>query len=389
MNTTNGFLYVILLLFLSCGNSEVGADIKNTAVLSPKPVQEQQQPEELSFIRLPEGFRISVFAKVPNARSMCLGERGTVFVGNRSENSVYAVVDMNSDGVADKVYKIIDGLNMPNGVAFKDGSLYVAEVSRILRFDSIETKLNQPPKPVVVYDKYPTNKHHGWKYIAFGPDGLLYVPVGAPCNVCNEKEEVFATITTLDIATKSRKIFASGIRNTVGFDWHPVTGDLWFTDNGRDMMGDDIPNDELNYAPEAGMHFGFPFCHQGNVPDPEFGKGKRCADYVSPKAFLGPHVAALGMKFYTGNQFPARYKHQIFIAEHGSWNRSKPIGYRVGIAFLEGDRVVKYEPFAEGWLQNDNVKGRPVDILNLADGSILVSDDYAGLIYKIQYNGAN
>lgn len=381
MNTLTAFMYPIVLLLLSCNNTEPA--LSEDHVLMDSSSVLKSEKKEVDFVRLPAGFSISVFAAVPNARSLCLGEKGTVFIGNRAENSVYAARDLNSDGKADKVYKIADGLDMPNGVAFRNGNLYVATVSRVLCFNNIESELDNPPKPVVVYDQYPSKKHHGWKYIAFGPDGLLYVPVGAPCNVCKEKDKIYSTITTLNLATKERKIFAEGIRNTVGFDWHPVTKALWFTDNGRDMMGDDIPNDELNHAPEAGMHFGFPFCHQGNIPDPEF--GKPCGNYVSPKALLAPHVAALGMKFYTGKSFPAKYQNQIFIAEHGSWNRSKPIGYRVGVAYLQGNRVVKYETFADGWLQNGAVKGRPVDVLNMPDGSILVSDDYAGKVYRISY----
>jgi len=247
---------------------------------------------------------------------------------------------------------------MPNGVAFRDGSLFVAEVSRIIRFDDIENKLANPPAPVVVYDKYPDKDHHGWKYIAFGPDGKLYVPVGAPCNVCDEKDPVFASITRINPDGSGMEIYAKGIRNSVGFAWHPDTKELWFTDNGRDRLGDDIPNCELNYAPKKGMHFGFPYCHQGNILDSVFGKGKKCEDYTAPAQLMGPHVAPLGMRFYTGTMFPAEYKNRIIIAQHGSWNRSTPIGYRVMMATLEGNKVVKYEPFAEGWLQGTDVIGR-------------------------------
>lgn len=340
----------------------------------------------LDKVKLPPGFSMSIFAKVPNARSMAWGDNGTLFAGNRDQDKVYAIVDANQDGKADSVFVIDEKLTMPCGVAFRNGSLYVAEVSRILRYDNIESRLSNPPDPVVVYDKYPTESHHGWKYIAFGPDGKLYVPVGAPCNICEKKDPVFASITRMNPDGSGMEVYASGVRNSVGFAWHPETGELWFTDNGRDNMGDDVPNCELNHAPKAGMHFGFPYCHQGNVPDPEFGKGHKCEDYTAPAQLMGPHVAPLGMRFYTGSMFPAEYKNRIFIAQHGSWNRSAPIGYRVMMATVEGGKIVKYEPFADGFLQGTEVLGRPVDVEIAKDGALLVSDDEKGLIYRITYN---
>jgi len=340
---------------------------------------------QLDKIQLPPGFSISIFAAVPNARSMCWGTNGTLFVGNREEDKVYAITDANNDGKADKVHVIAKNLKMPCGVAFRNGSLYVAAINRILRFDDIETRLYNPPQPVVVFDKYPEDGHHGWKYIAFGPDGKLYVPVGAPCNICNNKDSIYATITRINPDGTGLEIFSKGVRNSVGFAWHPDTKELWFTDNGRDQLGDDVPSCELNYAPQQGMHFGFPYCHQGNIPDPEFGKGKNCNEYTPPAQLLGPHVAPLGMRFYTGSLFPVEFKNKIFIAQHGSWNRSVPIGYRVMMATLEGNKVVKYEPFASGWLQGTNVLGRPVDIEVAPDGALLVSDDKNGLIYRIAY----
>ena len=340
----------------------------------------------LDKVKLPPGFSMSIFAKVPNARSMAWGDKGTLFAGNRDQDKVYAIVDANQDGKADSVFVIDEKLTMPCGVAFRNGSLYVAEVSRILRYDNIESRLSNPPDPVVVYDKYPTESHHGWKYIAFGPDGKLYVPVGAPCNVCEKKDPVYASITRMNPDGTGMEVYASGVRNSVGFAWHPETAELWFTDNGRDNMGDDVPNCELNHAPKAGMHFGFPYCHQGNVPDPEFGKGHKCEDYTAPAQLMGPHVAPLGMRFYTGTMFPAEYKNRIFIAQHGSWNRSAPIGYRVMMATVEGGKVVKYEPFADGFLQGTEVLGRPVDVEIAKDGALLVSDDEKGLIYRITYN---
>jgi glucose/arabinose dehydrogenase len=340
---------------------------------------------ELDKIKLPAGFSISIFAQVPNARSMCWGEKGTLFVGNREKDKVYAVVDNNNDGRADKVYVIASGLNMPCGVAFRNGSLYVAEVSRITRYDNIESNLSNPPKAVLVYDKLPTERFHGWKFIAFGPDGKLYVPIGAPCNICLP-DSMHACIARMNPDGTGFEIFARGIRNSVGLAWDPLTKDLWFTDNGRDNLGDDIPNCELNHAPNAGMHFGYPYCHQGDIPDPEFGKGKKCSDYIAPAQKMGPHVAPLGLRFYTASQFPAAYKNRLFIAQHGSWNRTTPIGYRVMMATVNKDKVEKYEPFAEGWLQdNKNVIGRPVDIEITKDGSLLISDDKQGAIYRVTY----
>ena len=371
---------VALLGSASCQTSD------NKAAAPSSAASELAKKYNLDKIKVPEGFTISVFAEVPNARSMCWGTKGTLFVGNRSEDNVYAVVDENNDGIADKTYTIATNLNTPNGVAFRDGSLYVAEINRILRYDKIEENLATPPAPVVVFDKYPNKTHHGWKFIAFGPDGKLYVPVGAPCNICNEKDSIYASITRINPDGTGLEIYAKGIRNSVGFTWHPVTGEMWFTDNGRDMMGDNVPFCELNIAPRKGMHFGYPFIHQGDVPDPEFGKGVNPAQYTAPALKVGPHVAPLGLRFYTGNMFPESYKNQVFICEHGSWNRSKKSGYQVGIATIDGDKVTDYKPFAEGFLQaDDKVIGRPVDCLVAPDGALLVSDDYAGVIYRIAY----
>lgn len=344
--------------------------------------------QSLDFIKLPPGFKIEFFAKnVDNARSMTYGGDGIYYVGSRGAGNVYAVVDKNHDNRAEKVVTIAKGLNMPSGVVYRNGDLYVAEVHQILKFDNINKTYEGEPKPSILPIKYPSEKHHGWKYIDFGPDGKLYVPVGAPCNVCEKDESIFGSITRLDLASNKREIYASGVRNSVGFDWHPLTGELWFTDNGRDNMGDNMPPDELNHAPKSGMHFGFPYCHGGVYPDPEFSDGHPCANYTSPARQLGPHVASLGMKFYSGKMFPKKYVNQIFIAEHGSWNRSTPIGYRITMATLEDNTVVNYSIFAEGWLQNDGkVLGRPNALLILEDGSMLVSDDKRGCIYRISYS---
>jgi len=337
-------------------------------------------------IKLPPGFAISVYAfPVPGARSMVLSPKGVLFVGSRSEGKVYAIVDRNSDNRAEDVMVIAKGLHSPNGVAFRGTSLYVAEINRILRFDNIEKRLNNPPSPVVVYDGFPKERHHGWKFISFGPDGLLYVPVGAPCNVCLSPDKIYATITRMHPDGSSPEIYAHGVRNTVGFDWHPKTKELWFTDNGRDWMGSDLPPDELNLAPEKGLHFGFPFCHGASIIDPGYDSRKTCKEFAPPAMELGPHVAALGMRFYTGSMFPKKYYNRIFIAEHGSWNRLAPIGYRITTVTLEGSKAVKYEIFAEGWLVNHSVSGRPVDVLVMPDGALLVSDDRADMIYRITY----
>ncbi len=343
----------------------------------------------LEKIKLPSGFQIEIYAaNVAGARSMVLTEKGTLFVGSRDKGNVYAVLDEDKDGKADRVITIASGLWMPNGVAFYRGALYVAEVNRILRFDNIEASLENPPNPVAVNDQFPKYPGHGWKFIRFGPDEKLYVPVGAPCNACEEKDP-FATVTRMNADGTGLEVYAKGVRNTVGFDWHPQTDELWFTDNGRDRMGDDLPPDELNRVSTQGQHFGFPYCHGGTFPDPDFGKKHSCDEFIPPAINLGPHVAALGMRFYTGKMFPPEYQNQIFIAEHGSWNRSRKIGYRVTLVRLKENKAAGYEVFAEGWLQNESVWGRPVDLLVMSDGALLVSDDYSGTIYRISYAFAN
>ncbi|PHN03933.1 PQQ-dependent sugar dehydrogenase [Flavilitoribacter nigricans] len=375
-------LYLFLavgLLAAACGN------------INPPipPLFESDLP--IDSLQLPPGFKLQVFAEeVKNARSLELSPNGTLFVGTRGEGKLYALRDENGDFRADTVYTLAEDLTMPNGVAFRNGSLYVAERSRILRYDDIEAHLDNPPEPVVIYDQYPDEKQHGWKYIAFGPDGKLYVPVGAPCNVCESEEEIFASLTRMDPDGSNFEIVQHGIRNTVGFTWHPETGELWFTDNGRDRMGDDVPYCELNRAPENGMHFGFPYCHQGDVPDPEFGAKRDCSEFTPPAYKLGPHVAPLGLEFYTADQFPAEYRGNIIIAEHGSWNRSKKSGYRLMMATLNGNEVVSYEPFIEGWLnqESDDVWGRPVDVELMPDGSLLISDDFADAIYRVTYDNS-
>ena len=377
----NAFMKVYFVLFLLIITALISCEPKNKAL-------EKKDDPQLSKLKLPEGFSISFFATdVNNARSLALGDNGTVFVGNRKGKNVYALVDADGDGVAEKKYTVANDMNAPNGVAFYDGALYIAEIDKVYRIDNIESTLENPAKPVLINDSFPSEEHHGWKYIAFGPDGKLYVPVGAPCNICNdsEKDKRFASITRMNADGSGLEVYAHGIRNSVGFAWHPQTKELWFTDNGRDELGDDMPADELNIASQKDEHFGYPYCHAGVIPDPEFGNGKNCGDYKAPASTLTPHGAALGMKFNTGSMFPEQYKNQIFIAEHGSWNRSKPIGYRIMVATIDGNAVTGYKPFIEGWLTNGEAWGRPVDVLFLKDGSMLISDDHANAVYRVTY----
>ena len=343
---------------------------------------------KLDALRLPPGFSIEVYAAgVPNARSMALGAAGTVYVSTRRDNRVYAVVDRNRDHKADKVYTVAQGLEMPNGVAYRNGSLFIAQIGRIVRLDGIDTHLANPPRPVVINDALPKFEHHGWRYIKFGPDGWLYIPIGAPCNICKREEPIFASIARMKPDGTGLEVFASGVRNSVGFDWHPETHELWFTENGRDSLGNDIPPDELNHAARAGMHFGYPHCHAGVIQDPELGD-RPCTEFEPPVQRLGAHVAALGMRFYTGAMFPPEYKNAIILAEHGSWNREHKQGYRVMVVRLDGDKAVSYEPLITGWLdeKTEEVWGRPVDVEVLDDGSLLISDDWKGVLYRVTYH---
>jgi glucose/arabinose dehydrogenase len=388
-------LLPVLVLLIGCGTgSDKGPEAKESSAVqvgdtdnSEPALTEKSKSLPLEKIVMPKGFSIAVFAEVENARSLAISPSGIIYVGNRDGDKVYAVQDIDGDHKADKKWVIASDMDMPNGVAFKDGDLYVAEMTRIVKFAGIERKLNNPGKPEVINDDYPKQDGHGWKYIAFGPDGKLYVPVGAPCNICDPEEDLYATITRLNPDGSGREIYAEGIRNTVGFTWHPDSKELWFTDNGRDMMGDNVPNCELNYAPKAGMHFGFPYCHEGSVKDPEFGDKRPCKDFTPPVQKLGPHVAPLGLKFYSGNMFPQTYKNQLFVARHGSWNRSKKSGHDLSVVQIINNKAQSQKVFASGWLDDATQKvwGRPVDVLLLPDGSILVSDDTANVIYRITY----
>jgi len=341
----------------------------------------------LGSIRLPSGFAIELLARLPNARAMTLGDNRVLYVGSTNEGKVYGL-ELDDGWHAKATHVVASGLKMPMGVAWRDGALYVSAVDRILKLEGIGRRLASPPKPVTVTERFPDETHHGGKFIAFGPDGWLYVPVGAPCNICEPDPGRYAAIFRMKPGGSDLEQVARGVRNSVGFDWHPETRELWFTDNGRDWMGDEQPPDELNRVAKAGQHFGYPYCHGGTLADEQFGKKRDCSQFVSPVQNLGPHVAALGMRFYTGRQFPESYRNQIFIAEHGSWNRSRKSGYRISLVRLQGNKAVAYEPFATGWLQGEKAWGRPVDVLVLPDGSLLVSDDYAGAIYRIRYDAA-
>jgi len=343
--------------------------------------------QSLETIKLPPGFAIELWAKLDNPRQMTLGrvdaKGGVLYVGSMRAGKVDAITfdtAMRSTGVK----RIANGLNSPSGVTWKDGALYIAAVNRILRYDGIDSRLDNPPAPVSVTETLPTDTHHGWKFIGFGPDGKLYVPVGAPCNIC-ETSDPYGTILRMNADGSDREVVARGVRNSVGFDWHPQTKALWFTDNGRDWLGDDNPPCELNQATQAGLHFGFPYCHGGNLRDPEFGNKRSCAEFTPPVQRLGAHVAPLGMRFYTGQMFPAEYRNQVFIAEHGSWNRGKKSGYRIALVRLRDGKAQTYESFASGWLQGEKAWGRPADVQQLPDGSLVVADDQAGAIYRISY----
>ena len=355
------------------------------------PILTGRQASELAVhqLKVPPGFKVEVWVDgVPEARSLALGDSGTVFVGNRNLKDVYAIVDR---GGKREVKKVLKGLNSPNGVAFSKGTLYVAERGRITRYDGIESRLDNPPEGKVVIDNLdPTNQAgHFWKFLAMGPDGKLYFNVGAPGNIVMPAYYQ-ASVNRVDPQTGVMERVAEGVRNSVGFDWHPKTKQMWFTNHARDWVSDDMPNDTLHRVSAKGMNFGYPFCHQGDFLDPEFGKGRSCMEFDPPAAKLGPHIAPLGMRFYNGTMFPAEYRDNIFIAMHGSWNKTSKIGYNVTRVTLDGKGgVAKMEPFLEGFLTDPKADppmwGRPVDVLVMRDGSMLVSDDYNGIIYRVSY----
>lgn len=373
-NSTSGFIaaMVAVVLIAGCSSGTGG-------------VAEEMGGIHVEQIELPPDFAIELVTdEVPGARSLAMSPNGILYVGTRGVGAVYAIEgSLGADQTT--VTVIASDLDVPNGVAWRDGSLFVAEKTRILRFDQIDTRIDDPSSPVVVVDGFPDEDLHGWRFISFGPDGMLYVPVGSPCNVCESDNSIYGSITRVNLTSNSMEIFATGIRNTVGFDWHPHTGELWFTDNGADHLGNDRPPDELNRAAETGLHFGYPYCHGGDFLDPDLGASRSCDEFIPPEIKLGPHVAALGMRFYTGESFPAEFRDRIFIAEHGSWNRDEPIGYRITMVRLDGTEAIEYSVFAEGWLQGEEAWGRPVDVEIAPDGSLFVSDDRAGAIYRISY----
>ena len=339
---------------------------------------------QIGQLKMPKGFKLEVYISgIANARSLRIGDKGTVFVSNRQLDKVYAVVERNGKREA-KV--IASGLDRPNGLAFHSGTLYIGEGTKISKLEKIEDNLDNPGKPVVIYSDLPNHQSHGWKFIAIGPDNKLYINVGAPCNICEPPAEN-AQIRRINLDGSGAEVFARGVRNSVGFDWHPITKDFYFTDNGRDWLSEDLPEDELNRVTKVGQHFGFPYCHQGNFTDREMGWGRSCDEFTPPVALMGPHSAALGMRFYTGTMFPREYRNALFIARHGSWNRTKKIGGDIVVAKLNVDGTVKsVQPFITGFLNNNEYWGRPVDVHVMKDGSMLISDDFAGAIYRVTYS---
>jgi glucose/arabinose dehydrogenase len=339
----------------------------------------------LKKIRLPPGFKIEVYASgLPEARQMAWGDKGTLFVGSFNASNVYAVTN---EGGKQTVKTILKGLNMPTGIAFRDGALYVIAIDKLLRYDNAETNLDKLGEPVVVYDDMPPYVAHGWKYLVADKSGAFYVPFGPPFNIGIPPASV-SQVRRVDPKTGLAEVVALGVRNSVGGDIDPRSGDYWFTENARDWLGDDIPSDKLNHIARLGQHFGYPYCHQGDTPDPKFAGGHKCSEFTPPVLNLGAHVAPLGMKFYTGTQFPAQYKNNIFIAEHGSWNRHNYQGGRIERVIVDKDgKSAKQEVFADGWLTGpQEYIGRPNDILQASDGSLLVADDWAGAIYRISYS---
>jgi glucose/arabinose dehydrogenase len=365
------------------GRPENSAAALKLAPVAPPPLATAADKIPLDQLKVPKGFNIELYASgMPNARELALGSKGTVFVGSRLQDKVYAIVDRNGKREA-KV--LVSGLYRPNGVAFKDGTLYIAELSQISKIENVEDKLDSSPKPVVIYNDLPKDEAHGWKFIAIGPDNKLYLEVGQPGNnLLHDKDH--GQLRRINLDGSNAEVVARGVRHSVGFDWNPITKELYFSDNGRDWLSEDVPEDELNRVTKIGQHFGAPYCYQGNIPDPEFGWGHTCSEFEPPLMLTGPHSAGLGLRFYTGNMFPAKYKNAIFLARHGSWNRTKKFGGDILVVYLKKDGTVQSsEVFLTGFIQNNNYTGRPVDVLNMPDGSMLISDDYNGAVYRLSY----
>ena len=362
-----------IIFLLSCMGASIGVSVSADSRLT-----------------VPAGFTITRLPfDVPNARQMALTEQGLLLVGTRRHGTVWAIPDALSDKPG-PVVAVLSDLSMPSGLAVADGDLYIGAKNEVIRVRDIDTSYPQAA-PEYVTRSLPDKRHHGWKYLGFGPDGRLYLPVGAPCNICLSDDPRFATMLRMDPKSGETEIFAHGIRNSVGFDWHPQTGELWFTDNGRDMMGDDVPAEELNVAPRPGLHFGYPFLHAADVRDPEFGEhaAAQGLSFTPPAVEIQAHSAAIGMTFYAHDAFPARYTNAIFIAEHGSWNRSSKVGYQISVVTEEEDGALAYEPFVTGWLEDQDAWGRPSDVLVTPDGSLLIADDTANAIYQVRYSGAD
>ena len=397
---TRAFTILMLLAF----SLAIAATVVAQQPPAPPPAWQQGRPPEMSNsplapvpspptptpaaqipvgkIKLPQGFKVSVWAdQIQNARQMEWGSKGTLFVGSRVAGNLYAVVDQGGKRTVKVVAK---GLTQPNGMAYKDGALYVATIPTLLKFENIEANLDNPPQPKVVYE-FPKEAHHNWRFLIWGPDGKLYFNMGAPCNICMPPM-THANVSRINPDGTGFEYVAYGVRNAVDADFHPVTKELYFTNHGRDWAGDDFPNDTLHHAPKAGLHFGFPYCHQGDTVDPDFGKGKSCSEFAAPLLKLGPHVAPVGTRFYTGSQFPAEYKNRLFIAQKGSWNRTAKLGYRIMTVDLKPGAPPRYEEFATGCHEGATVNCRPTYIQWMKDGSMLVSDDYHGAIYHITYS---
>jgi glucose/arabinose dehydrogenase len=361
-------------------DSEAAAKL---APVAPPPLAAALDKLPTAKLKLPPGFAIEVYAAgMANARSLALGDKGTVFVGSRLLDKVYAISDQDGKRT---VKVVASGLYRPNGVAFRDGTLYIAELSKISKIENIEDHLDDPPKPVVIYDNLPKDEAHGWKFIAIGPDNKLYVPVGQPGNNVLH-DDAHGQIRRINLDGSGAEVVALGVRNSVGFDWNPQTRQMYFTDNGRDWMSEDVPEDELNRVTRVGEDFGAPYCYQGNIPDPEFGWGRSCSEFTPPVGLMGPHTASLGLRFYTGSLFPDNYKNAMIVARHGSWNRTRKAGGDVVVVKLKEDGTVQsIEPLITGFLQDNKYVGRPVDVLQMPDGAMLVSDDWNGAIYRISY----
>lgn len=335
--------------------------------------------------KLPPGFKAEIWATgMPGARAMARSPSGKIYIGTRGIGRVYELTD---NGGTRSSRVVVDKLVQPAGVAFANGALYVMAIDKVLRFDGIESNPSVAPVDMTAAFKLPPEQHHNWKYIAFGPDGKLYVPFGAPCNICVPGQE-YAQIRRYNADGSGMEVIARGVRNTQGFAWHPVTKEMWFTDHGRDWMGDDTPEDELNRMPSTGRNFGFPYCHANGVADRDIAKPNPCDGVTLPVQTMGPHAAAMGVHFYTGSMFPAEYRNALFVARKGSWNRTQKYGYDVVVVRTdEQGRSARIEPFMTGFLDgaNNSFAGRPTYMLQMPDGALLVSDEQLGAIYRISY----